>query len=98
MGSTPDDRNLIMADVLETLSSVRSIKSRTGGVPITTNELLERKVTKDEELLFSVLDEMDADDHIPLEYASERQRTVWLTSRQEALTAAKEIYADLYEY
>lgn len=98
MAGTPNERELIKADVLETLSSVRCIKNRTGGVPMTADELLERKVSKNEELLLDILDEMDDDADVPLEYASKRQRTVWLTNRKKALSVAKEIYVELYEY
>ena len=76
MAGTPNERELIKADVLETLSSVRCIKNRTGGVPMTADELFERRVTKDEELLLDVLDEMVRNDTVPLEYALKRQRTV----------------------
>ena len=62
--------------MLETHSSVRCIKNRTGGVPLAADELLERKVVKDETLLLNVLDEMNADDDVPLEYTLKQQRTV----------------------
>jgi hypothetical protein len=44
-----------------------------GGVPATTDELPERKVTKNEELLLDVLNEMAEDDDSPPESASKRQ-------------------------
>lgn len=97
MPNAPGERELIKADVLETLASIRCLKDRMGGVPATTDELLEWKVTKNEELLLDVLNEMAEDDDIPLEYASKRQRTVWLTDRKDALAVVKEIYQELYD-
>lgn len=59
--------------------SVRRIKNCAGSVPVTSDELLKRKVPEDEALLLDPSDDMGDGDDVPLEYASKRQRTVWLT-------------------